>query len=177
MHREHFLEQLERYGAKWKSEGPTIERFIRFVVSNEDCFERTLKIGHVTGSAWVVNEAGTHVLLTHHKRLGRWLQLGGHADGEHDVRNVALREAKEESGISHLEPIGDEIFDVDIHLIPGREDEPEHYHYDVRYAFTVKGDTTFSVSDESHELCWVEIETLSEYSTEESMARMARKWR
>ena len=132
MHRKDILRKLEDYLDVYRNESQMIERFIAFVSSNEDCFERALKEGHVTGSAWVVNRDGTRVLLTHHKKLNKWLQLGGHADGDSDVLWVAMREVAEESGIEAVELVGDGIFDVDIHLIPARRDEPEHYHYDVR---------------------------------------------
>ena len=152
------------------------DRLITFVESNTDCFERSLQIGHVTGSAWVVNKAGTHVLLTHHKKLNMWLQLGGHADGNFDILDAALREAVEESGIQALEPVGSEIFDIDIHLIPARKTEPAHNHHDIRFIFHCLENEDYVVSDESHDLAWVEIQRLAEYTNEESMLRMAKKW-
>ena len=82
----------------------------------------------------------------------------------------------EESGITDVVQVGDGIFDVDIHLIPERKNEPEHYHYDVRYALQVTGDEDYVVSDESHDLDWLEIDRLSERTQEESMLRLARKW-
>ena len=176
MHRRALLQQLEQYATKWEHESETVERFIEFVEAHEECFERSLEVGHVTGSAWLVNAGGSHVLLTHHRKLGRWLQLGGHADGDADIKRVALREAVEESGITAVEPVSNEIFDIDIHEIPERGDEPAHYHYDVRYAMRAVGEMDFIVSDESHDLSWVEIRSLAEYTTEESMLRMARKW-
>jgi 8-oxo-dGTP pyrophosphatase MutT (NUDIX family) len=176
MHREKLLKQLNRYRDQWSAEAGTVNRFIRFVETNSDCFERSLLIGHVTGSAWVVDSSGKNVLLTHHKKLNRWLQLGGHTDGESDVLRSALREVEEESGISHLKVLNEDIFDIDIHGIPGRGSEPEHFHYDVRFAFQVFGEETYTVSDESHDLSWVPIDSLEEFSCEESMLRMARKW-
>ncbi len=176
MHRKDILRKLEDYLDVYRNESQMIERFIAFVSSNEDCFERALKEGHVTGSAWVVNRDGTRVLLTHHKKLNKWLQLGGHADGDSDVLWVAMREVAEESGIEAVELVGDGIFDVDIHLIPARRDEPEHYHYDVRYALRVVDDEDYVVSDESHDLGWIEIRKLHELTDEWSMVRMAEKW-
>ena len=75
-------------------------RFIDFVESHDDCFERLLQVGHVTASAWVLNPDASKTLLTHHRKLNKWLQLGGHADGDTNVLNVATREVMEESGIS-----------------------------------------------------------------------------
>lgn len=177
MHRKGLIQQLRDYHAEWEDESGTVERFIEFVSSNENCFERKLKEGHITGSAWVVSKDGWQVLLTHHKKLNRWLQLGGHADGNSDVLRVAIREAVEESGLERVGPISEKIFDIDIHRIPERGQEPEHYHYDVRYALKAAGNEGYVVSDESHNLGWIEIEKLSELTEEESMLRMARKWK
>ena len=102
--------------------------------------------------------------------------MGGHADGESDLVAVALREVWEESGLCSAKPVSEEIFDIDIHLIPERGNEPAHFHYDVRFAFQVHGEEPFIVSDESHDLDWVSIPELGDYSEEDSMLRMARKW-
>ncbi len=176
MHRENLLKQLNKYRSQWSEESEVVERLIRFVETNVDCFKRSLLSGHVTGSAWVVDSSGENVLLTHHKKLNRWLQLGGHTDGESDVMKSALREVEEESGLSDMEVLNENIFDIDIHAIPERSLEPEHFHYDVRYALRVRGDETYTVSDESHDLSWVPIGSMEEYSREESLLRMARKW-
>lgn len=176
MHRDHLLGELEDYLAHYPKEAEMVKRYIAFVKKHDNCFERSLKVGHVTGSAWVVNRQGTHALLTHHKKLNIWVQLGGHADGDAHVLRVARREVEEESGLRDFEQVGDGIFDVDIHLIPARKQEPEHFHYDVRYAFRVVGDEAYVVSDESHDLEWIEIANLQEKTTEESMLRMGRKW-
>jgi 8-oxo-dGTP pyrophosphatase MutT (NUDIX family) len=133
MHRNSLIEQLTAYGVRWPDEVAEVERFLGFVKTYSDCFERSLQLGHVTGSAWVVNDAGTHVLLTHHRKLDRWLQLGGHSDGDSDTVTVAMREIAEESGLVNVELIGEGIFDIDIHEIPERGKEPAHFHFDVRY--------------------------------------------
>ena len=125
------------------------------------------------------------MLLTHHRKLDIWVQLGGHADGEADVASVARREGLEESGLGSLQLLdcapgeslqGPGIFDVDIHRIPARKSEPEHLHFDVRYAFQAGG-LDVRVSEESHDLAWVPIDGLDAVTREESMLRMARKWR
>jgi 8-oxo-dGTP pyrophosphatase MutT (NUDIX family) len=105
-----------------------------------------------------------------------WIQLGGHADGDADVQRVARREAEEESGLVQLVPAVGGIFDVDIHAIPARGDEPEHFHYDVRYAFRATGSDRFTVTRESHALAWIPVGELSAYTDEVSMHRMAHKW-
>lgn len=176
MHRNDLLAKLRTYRNERPDESPVADRLIRFVETHPDCFERSLQVGHVTGSAWVVNRAGTHVLLTHHKKLNIWVQLGGHADGNSDILNAAFREAVEESGIQNLKPISPTIFDIDIHEIPERKTEPAHNHYDIRFVFQCEDTEDFIVSDESHDLAWVELAELEAYSNEESMLRMAKKW-
>ncbi len=176
MDRNALILQLMEYGNLWIEESHKALQFIEFLSNHPDAFERSLPIGHVTGSAWLVNRAGSHVLLTHHKKLNIWVQLGGHADGDSDVLRVALREAKEESGLHAMELVMPQIFDIDVHLIPARQAEPSHYHWDVRYAFRVVGGESFTPTEESHELRWIEIARLDSVTHEESMLRMARKW-
>ena len=117
------------------------------------------------------------MLLTHHKVLNRWLHLGGHADGESNILNVALREAKEESGINGIKPLNNQIFDVDVHPIPEykKRSEPAHFHYDIRYIL-IAPITEFSISDESDELKWFSIKEMKNYQWNESVGRMIRKW-
>jgi 8-oxo-dGTP pyrophosphatase MutT (NUDIX family) len=177
MHRKKLIQQLRDYRKAWRNESITVKRFIDFILANEGCFERNLEAGHVTGSAWLVNKKETHVLLTHHRKLNKWLQLGGHAEGDADVLRVAMREVKEESGLEAIEPVSDRIFDIDIHQIPARGDEAAHYHYDIRYAMRATGGGGYVVSEESHDLGWIEIEKFNEFIDEASMLRMALKWK
>jgi 8-oxo-dGTP pyrophosphatase MutT (NUDIX family) len=176
-HRRPLLELLDRHRARAiESERSSLERLIAFVERRPDCFQRELLEGHVTGSAWILDHERRRCLLTHHKKLGLWLQCGGHADGDPDVLQVALREAREESGIEGIEPLSTEIFDVDVHRIPAKGPEPEHFHYDVRFAVIAPRGATFVVSDESHALAWVEREEIERYHNDASVRRMADKW-
>ena len=179
-HREPLLRLLDDYFSRHPGEAEVVDRYCAFVKAEARCFERTLVIGHVTGSAWVVDPAGELILLTHHRKLGLWLQLGGHADGDADVLAVARREAEEESGLS-VDPLALEIFDIDIHTIPERVKssgavEPEHEHYDVRFVFRASS-VDFRVSEESLDLAWVQPDRFGDYSVDASVARMAEKWR
>jgi 8-oxo-dGTP pyrophosphatase MutT (NUDIX family) len=132
--------------------------------------------GHITGSAWIVDEDKSHVLLVHHAKLNKWLQPGGHADGDENILQVALREAEEETGIKNLSLLKAEIFDLDIHTIPSRNDFPEHLHYDVRFAFTASKDDELKVSHESHDLQWVKIDQVPVYTQfNKSIERMVEK--
>jgi 8-oxo-dGTP pyrophosphatase MutT (NUDIX family) len=148
---------------------------LAFVEAQPACLERSCAPGHLTGSAWIVDRPRRRVLLTHHRKLDRWLQLGGHADGDADLLAVALREAQEESGLASIRVLSPELFDVDLHTIPARREEPAHLHHDLRFLLEADGDEPLVISAESKDLAWVEIDRLAEYSTEESLLRMARK--
>lgn len=176
MNAENLIELLLIYRNTYPEESATVDRYTNFVESHSDCFERSQLAGHVTGSAWLVNSPGTHVLLTHHRKLNRWLQLGGHADGHTNVLEVALKEAREESGIKEIHALNSQLFDIDIHRIPARKNEPAHFHYDARFALQVVGSDVFVVSDESHALEWIKISAIAQHTDDMSMLRMARKW-
>lgn len=148
---------------------------IRFAEAHADCLLRSCAPGHLTGSAWIVSPDRRRTLLTHHHKLDKWLQLGGHADGDGDLLAVALREAREESGLTRLRAVSAEIFDCDRHLIPARKTEPEHYHLDLRFMIEADPDEPLIISSESKDLAWVEMTRVTALNPEESMARMVRK--
>ncbi len=175
-HQQHWLAMLDNYAPADADEADSIALFRAFMSAHADAAERSLAHGHLTGSAWLVSKDGQRVLLTHHRKLDRWLQLGGHADGDVDLARVALREAEEESGLRDL-IVGPGIFDLDRHEIPARGDEPAHWHYDVRFVVRATGNEAFSVSDESHALAWRDIAAVEkDADADDSLRRMARKW-
>jgi 8-oxo-dGTP pyrophosphatase MutT (NUDIX family) len=139
------------------------------------CYERTHLPGHITGSAWIVTPERDYVLLVHHAKLNRWLQPGGHADGDENVLRVALREAEEETGLKDFKILNKLPFDVDIHQIPERKDFPAHHHYDVRFLLEASREDTIVVSEESHDVKWIPIIELERYTTEQSVLRMKAK--
>jgi 8-oxo-dGTP pyrophosphatase MutT (NUDIX family) len=175
MHRRIVIGLLENYAARFPAERARLTQFVDFVHANERCFERDCWAGHVTGSAWLVNQTRDRVLLTHHKKLGRWLQLGGHSDGVADPLTVAIREAEEESGLDVI-ALESAVFDIDIHEIPARNSDPAHLHFDLRFALQTRDGDAFQVSAESHDLAWVNVRRLEDYTDEESVLRMSRKW-
>lgn len=153
-----------------------VAEFAAFLAAHGDAFERRRSEGHFTGSAWLVSADGQRVLLTHHRKLGRWLQLGGHADGDRDLARVALREAEEESGLRGL-VVERAIFDLDRHWIPERGAEAGHWHYDVRHVVRVTRDEAFVVGEESLDLAWKDIAAIAaDDEADESLRRMARRW-
>ncbi len=137
-----------------------------------DVLLRTCRPGHLTGSAFVVSATGSHTLLLHHTKLQRWLQPGGHADGQDDLAAVALREATEETGIVGLKVVGEAI-DLDIHLVePPKEDA--HLHLDVRYLVMAPADAELNANSESTDQRWVARDSLDEYELDEGLHRMAK---
>lgn len=177
VNREGVLKLLRAYAIQSldTQEAEMVRATLEFVEKHSDCAERSLAIGHLTGSSWIVDTAGSHVLLTHHAKLGKWLQLGGHADGDLDIAGVARREAMEESGLSEVRLLSPALFDVDCHRIPARPGEPAHWHYDSRFLFEADRHQPLITSRESKALAWVELNRIQELTTEESMLRMARK--
>ncbi len=149
----------------------------QFVETHTDCFERSLSVGHVTGSAWILDRQRAFALLTHHRKLDKWLQPGGHADGDSDILRVAMREAREESGLEEIRPVSEDIFDVDIHAIPARKTEPAHLHYDVRFLLEADRNAPLALSEESRSLRWVALDRIAQLNPEESIARMVVKAR
>ncbi|MBW2229433.1 MAG: NUDIX hydrolase [Deltaproteobacteria bacterium] len=184
MHRRPLLRLLERYAAAHPEERSCVGRIRGLVESDPDCFLRRCGPGHITASAWILSPDRRRFLLTHHRKLGRWLQLGGHADGDADVLNVALREAREESGMTRFALVspawagGGEVpmpIDVDVHWIPARPGEPAHEHHDIRFLLVAGPDQLLRVSYESHDLAWLEVERLADLEADESLLRLARK--
>jgi 8-oxo-dGTP pyrophosphatase MutT (NUDIX family) len=173
--RAELIRNLERYQPFDPKEREMRERFLEFVRAHPDCFERALGIGHVTGSAWILDLERRHVLLTHHYRLNKWMQLGGHSDGDSDTLAVALREAHEESGLDQIRSLSDEIFDLDIHEIPKRGNEPAHLHYDIRFLLEADRRQPLTITEESKDLAWAALDEIARFSLEESILRLARK--
>ncbi len=170
------IQALRRYRDQWQGDADVVAQFEDFAQTHADAFERGNPVAHFTGSAWLVSADGERVLLMHHRKLDRWLQPGGHADGDTDLARVALREAEEETGLAGLYVDGG-IFDVDRHRIPARADEPEHWHYDLRYVVRASADESFVVNAESHALAWRPVnEVAADETLDTSLRRMARKW-
>ena len=147
---------------------------LAFLNQNRNCTSTDNLVGHITASAWVLSPKLSAVLLTHHKKLNRWLQLGGHIENDATIHQAAHREAVEESGIDKINFLENSVFDIDIHPIPTRNNIAGHLHYDIR--FLLQAETTeFVLSPESNELAWVDLASIGELLSDESMLRMCRK--
>lgn len=148
------------------------ERMLAFIAEHpQDAHKRSCLSGHLTASCLLLDHAEERALLTHHAKLGRWLQLGGHVDGDANLPAGALREAQEESGIPGIE-LDPTPIDIDIHSIPGRGDEPEHWHLDVRFIARAPQGAKEVISEESIELGWFSPADLEGLDTDPSVRRL-----
>lgn len=154
MHRATVLRLLREHQPRAADphEAAMTAEIIRFVEAHADCLERTCVPGHLTGSAWIVDPARRRVLLVHHRKLDRWLQPGGHADGDPHT-----------------------LFDVDRHWIPVHGDTPGHHHLDLRFLLEADPEEQPVVSEESHDVRWVDLDQVAAFNPEESMLRMVWK--
>lgn len=176
MHRAPLIELLNNYHPTFEEEITFKQQLIAFVKQYPDCFERSLEIGHITASSWLLSTDGTAALLMHHAKLNNWFQLGGHCDGNADVLAVAIQEAQEESGIKSIVPVSTEIFDIDIHPIPANSREKAHAHYDVRFLLQVTSDEQVIQNRESQELRWITKHAAQLPTRSRSVVRMFNKW-
>jgi len=166
---------LHSYAAPDAAQDEVRAQILAFIESHPtNAHQRSCLEGHLTASAPLLDHTGQRVLLTLHKKLGRWLQLGGHCDGDANLPHVALREAQEESGIQEIH-IEVEPFDLDIHTIPARRDVPEHLHLDVRFVAHAAEGCEAILSDESLDLRWFHLDELTKLDVDESLQRMFRR--
>src|SRR5690606_27549974 len=130
------------------------------LIEDDLAFSRERSEGHFTASAWIVNKRRTDTLPTLHKKLNRWLELEGHADGNENLLEVAMTEAREESGLSSLRIVDQFIFDIDKHIIPASPAATQHFHYDVRFLIEAEIDEPLTISAESKDLAWVSFDAV-----------------
>ena len=172
---ERALSTVRAYAPHDAAQAATRERMLAFAREHPDALHRSCRAGHFTASALVVDAPRRRALLTLHAKLGRWLQLGGHCDGDGNLAAVALREAIEESGIPDL-VIDPRPLDLDVHVIPARPGEPEHLHLDTRFRVVAPPGAVPVASAESHALRWFRPEELRSAAVE-SDASVARLFR
>ena len=173
--REALKQSLGNYQSRYEAESGFREKMLA-LLAFPNCFERSLLHAHFTASAWVVDESFEQALLTHHAKLDKWLQLGGHADGVEDLMEVAKKELGEESGLTQVKLHSNAIFDIDIHTIPERKGVPQHDHYDVRFLFVADQEEKIVFNHESKEVTWVPLASIpSLCNGNDSIVRMIQK--
>lgn len=186
-----FERQLDQYEAAWKrpqfrhitdeaEERQHVGRFRSLLKQSPKPYDRGNYPGHVTGSAIILTSDFEKMLLTHHAKLNMWIQLGGHLEEDNSVAEGALREAREESGLSQIRfhswsDAGVIPFDVDIHTIPENKKEPAHEHFDVRYLFVTDTPDDIKVSLESKDLMWFSVSDLLKSEQSRAMRRQLEK--
>jgi len=179
MHRSTLIRLLQQYRTPFNVEAGYVARALRFVQQHPNCFDRDLWPGHITGSVWVVNPTRDKVLLLHHGKHSQWFQPGGHADSDHDILRVALRETHEETGLpaEQIRLVSDALFDVDIHTIPASQRGPQHRHYDMRFLVEIDDHLEIPGSHESNAVAWVALADVPRYNNNLSTLRMLEKTR
>ncbi len=176
MQRRPLLDLLDNYTPFNSTAAEALDKILSFVRYNEDCFLRSNLSGHLTASAWIVDPLFTSTLLIHHRQLDKWIQCGGHADGNPDLPSLALQEAREETGLQSIKLFNADIFDLDVHRIPEYKDIPTHYHYDVRFLFTADPKEQPELNNrEIAGLLWIPLSDVSNYNSRQSIMRMVNK--
>ena len=136
-------------------------RILTFLDAHADALDRSCRPGHLTASAAVVDPSRSCAAVILHRKLGRWLQPGGHADGDSDLAAVALREATEETRLTGLRLVAPAI-DLDVHAIPARPGEPAHVHLDVRFLVLATPGARLQANHESLAARWVGLDDLDD---------------
>ena len=176
MNPEPLLHALAAHPSADETEHAHASRIVEFLRTEAQPFSRATAHGHITGSAVIVDAAREHMLLIWHEKLQRWLQPGGHCepDGPEwdvDVAATALRELCEETELRPQQvTLQPQVFDVDVHRIPARKQEPDHWHYDVRFLFVVNEPVQF----ENPLTRWVPMAELLQLA-DASLSRLAMK--
>ena len=150
--------------------GPEQQRILAFLADHPDALDRSCRPGHLTGSALVIDPANHRILVLYHSKLQRWLQPGGHADGDSDLARVALREAVEETGIDELRLVEPAI-DLDVHLVNSPGESP-HEHHDVRFLVVAPSGAEAVGNHESKALRWISPNELVSVEADSGLCRL-----
>ena len=136
-------QQIESYFPFNEQEAADKQQFLEWLNSGKNLFLRENKTAHITVSAWIVNPDRKKVLMAYHNLYGSWAWLGGHADGNEDLKNVILKEISEESGLSRVRFLSDEIFSIEVLAVNGHEKKgnylSSHLHLNVTFLLDKTG--------------------------------------
>ena len=159
MTREDSIRQIENYPPFNEQEEKDKALILGWIRNNENAFSRENTVAHITASAWVVNKDRSKVLMVYHNIYNSWSWLGGHADGETDLLSVAIREVKEEAGISNVRPVSEEIFSLESLTVDGHVKKgnyvSSHLHLNITYLLEADSEEQVSVkADENSGVMW-----------------------
>ena len=164
-------EQIRAYQPVNEQEERDKEVILHMLETQDDIFTRENRLAHMTASAWIVNPEKTKVLMAYHNIYHSWSWLGGHADGEQDLLKVALKEAKEESGICHVTPVSDQIYSLEVLTVDGHVKRgayvSSHLHLNVTYLLEAQETEKLHIkADENSNVGWFLLEDAIAASTE-----------
>ena len=165
------IEKIQNYIPYNEQEEKDKNLILSCLNSMPDLFTRKNSVAHMTASAWVINKEHTKVLMAYHKIYDSWAWLGGHADGEEDLLKVALKEAREESGIEHVKPVTEDIYSLEVLTVDGHVKNGEyvssHLHLNLTYLLEAdEKDVLTMKEDENSGVAWFAFEDALKVSTE-----------
>lgn len=171
--KEKLLKDIREYKPFNEQEEMDKTLILNWIENNEDAFLRENIVAHITASAWVVNKDRSKVLMAYHNIYNSWSWLGGHADGETNLLSVAIREVKEEAGISNVHPVSEEIFSLESLTVDGHVKKGKyvssHLHLNVTYLLEADSEETVSIKeDENSGVAW--------FSPEEALKKSTEPW-
>ena len=168
---ERLRKQLESYQSANEQEERDRKLLLDWIASGRDILTRENEVAHLTASAWVVSPDRKYVLMAYHNLYQSWAWLGGHADGDSDLLGVALKEAREESGIESVSPVSEEILSIETLCVNGHEKRgkyvPSHLHLNVTYLLEADPAQEIRAKpDENSAVAWIAVEDIPKKSTE-----------
>ena len=163
--------QIEEYQPFNEQEEKDKEEILRQICASKSILTRENKNAHFTVSAWVVNKDRRKVLMAYHNIYQSWAWLGGHADGNADLKHVILKEIEEESGLTDVRFVSEDIFSLEILTVAGHEKKGEyvssHLHLNVTYLLEADMETQIRIKeDENSQIGWISVDEISKKSTE-----------
>ena len=171
--RQELLDEIAAYHPFNEKEERDKNLIFQWIEQHEDAFSRENTVAHVTASAWMVNKDRSKVLMVYHNIYNSWSWLGGHADGETDLLSVAIREVKEEAGISNVLPVSEDIFSLESLTVDGHWKNGKyvssHLHFNVTYLLEADSEEAVSIkADENSGVAW--------FAPEEALAKSTEPW-
>ena len=171
--RQELVNQIENYKSFNEQEEMDRQLILNWIKNNDNAFSRENTVAHMTASAWVVNKDRSQVLMVYHNIYNSWSWLGGHADEETDLLSVAVREVKEEAGISNVHPVSEEIFSLESLTVDGHVKKGKyvssHLHFNLTYLLEADPGEAVSIkADENSGVAW--------FSPEEALKKSTEPW-